>query len=149
MKKHTRVPLGLYLLLLVFPVFLLLNACSKDEDNGAIEDTSITSGKWVGQAEFGFFDIIVNTDGTYITEITYRFSDWSCGGVVRSGNIKVSSDPGWSISNRSFTILRDMDPDPFNSEMLTITGSFKNKNSGSGTWQASSACSGTWTASPE
>ena len=129
---------------LVFISLLFLISCSKEGDSG---NSSPKSGVWNVSTEFGGFVFTVNSDGTNITEIAITHSNWSCGGVTLGGTLTLSSNPGWAITNRDFTIEQSFDPMSDN-QVLTITGTFNNSgNEASGEWTEKvygSTCSGTW-----
>jgi len=92
------------------------------------------------------FTFSVNASGTGISTIGYHFSDFSCGGVIRSGGITVTPGTPWPVINNQFSIENKLDP---NFEM-TVTGTFEeDSRHASGTWQAVSngtQCSGSWSA---
>jgi hypothetical protein len=103
---------------------------------------SIVPGVWHGTTGSGFsFDFTVSASADYVTQVQYFWSGLSCEGLTRvSGSTTVSRNPGWSITDRQFTV------DPQNNP--TITGTFDdNGTAASGNWQWLS-CSGTWTATP-
>lgn len=130
----------------------LLLACPHDDNpvNGDDDgDHTIKPGEWTATADFGTMDFVVGSEGETITEISYNFDAWSCGGATRSGTITTQRPSGWRISNRNIQISID-----FSSVHLemTIEGSFAaNGDQASGTFEAVSygtTCSGDWIASP-
>ena len=148
MKAGSLVLLGSFLA-------LSLVSCSEstgpsngdDTGNGNGGPDPIASGSWSAQADFGTFTLTVNSGGTAVTNISYSFSDFSCGGVTINGGLGVTSS--WSITNRVFTITNDMNPDPFGSARpLTVTGTFADSGRQvSGTWSATwsgDTCGGSW-----
>jgi len=78
-----------------------------------------TPGTWDGTAEFGTFELEVNSAGTGIEKINYHFSDWTCGSVTMSGGIGITPGTPWPISNNSFSFTNNLDPD----KEMTISGS--------------------------
>ena len=105
-----------------------------------------TSGEWTASAGFGEFIFTVNPDSTGITEITYRFSDWTCGPVTFSGGIKTTPTHPWLITAGKFSI--DANLGVYTTFLMTIHGEFDETGMhASGTWEADSSgtiCSGTW-----
>ncbi len=130
------------LLLIFFP------CCKKTPTSADDVQNPITTGDWTTTAGFGNFDFTVNSARSHITQIVYRFSNWTCGPVTTSGTVTVSSDPGWAISERSFEIEREV----HDNVLLTINGTFADSGSQvSGTWVANSygtTCSGSFSGSP-
>ncbi len=112
----------------------------------ACGDDAITDGVWTAQGGQGFaFTFTVADGGTTITEIAFDWSDWTCGGAMRSGAIIVSKDPGWAVSSSSIDISTTAGP----GESIEIAGAFENGTTAAGTWTADmqgSTCSGSWTA---
>jgi len=110
------------------------------------------SGDWIATADFGSFVFNVSDDGTYITEITYTFSDWTCGIVTTSGTIAISSGSGWPISDNQFTIENNLDAKFPPKETMTIEGTFDDSgDAASGTWRSvkyGTTCSGSWEVIP-
>ena len=109
----------------------------------------VQTGPWEASTGFGQMLFTVNDQGTGITEITYVFSSWTCGGVTRSGSIRVSTPPpGWPITDGQFTIHNTMDANL----SFTVSGTFTASDVSSGSWSAvsyGSTCSGTWQGAPE
>jgi len=101
---------------------------------------------WTGPAGFGAFSFVVNDTGTIITEITYKFIEFSCGPIIKNGT--TTSSGMWLIADSQFTIERTFD---LNLE-ITLNGTFDQTGTyASGTYEATSygeICSGTWNASP-
>jgi len=60
----------------------------------------IKSGKWTATAGFGGFDMVINSEGTLITKVVIKFSDWLCGGIRHGGSITLTYTPGRRISDR-------------------------------------------------
>jgi hypothetical protein len=145
MQRHLLIVLGSFLL------FTLTAACGDDttgtDGNGGPQP--IVSGSWSATAGFGSFTFEVS-GGTSITEISYSFSGFSCGGVTTSGTVTVGSGSGWSITNRSFTIVNSISPIG-GTEVMTITGTFAdNGTEASGSYSAAwhgSTCTGSWNGS--
>jgi parallel beta-helix repeat protein len=103
-------------------------------------------GEWRGSAEFGEFVFIVNNSSTGISNISYNFSNWTCGPITRSGGVSISHTPHWPITSGQFTIETD-----FGGTLpMTIHGKFDETGThASGTWEAVSSrvtCSGAWDA---
>jgi len=143
-----------FLVLIVFMVFSL--SCSSPSGSNGENPPNTTpprAGEWsANNIGFGGFDFTINAGSTYITTITYHFSDWRCGsGSLISGNITVSTDPGWPISNNTFQIQRSLDPG--GQQQLTIRGTFNDTgDSVSGEWEGNvsgSNCVGIWSGSPK
>jgi hypothetical protein len=113
-----------------------------------LDSSSPLLGTWTGSAGFGELSFIVNATGTGITEITYTWIDFSCGGFVRNGSIRVTRTSPWPITNNQFIIENTFGP---NFE-VTLNGTFNQTGTNvSGNWEAVSngtTCSGTWNASP-
>jgi hypothetical protein len=109
------------------------------------DQRSVWTGPWTGPAGFGEFSFVVNDTGTIITEITYKWIEFSCGSVTRNGTI--TSTGMWPITDNKFTIERTFDP---NFE-ITLSGTFDQTGTHvSGTYEATSSgtiCPGTWNAS--
>jgi len=110
--------------------------------------------EWNASTDFGEMEFTVNSDGTGVIEITYIFSNWTCGSATMSGTVKFSKSSGWPITDRQFTIKNTFDPPPIGSgsQVMTINGTFDETGAhASGTWEADwygSLCSGTWQAAP-
>jgi hypothetical protein len=105
-----------------------------------------TPGTWVGTAEFGTFDLVVNAQGTGIEKITYHFSAFTCGPVTISGGIGITPGTAWPISSGEFSITNTLDP-PNNTQEMTVSGSFETATYAAGTWKAvfnGEQCTGTW-----
>jgi len=100
--------------------------------------------EWTGSAGFGELSFVVDSTGTRITEITYKWIEFSCGPAIRNGTITYTGM--WPITNNQFTIEGTIDP---NFEM-TLRGSFDQTGThASGTYEATSygtICPGTWDA---
>lgn len=81
----------------------------------------VQPGEWTANTDFGVLDFTVSSDSNYITEVKFTWSNWRCGGVVKSGSVSISKSPGCPISNRSFEF-----EDTFYSgnEQWTIIGTF-------------------------
>jgi hypothetical protein len=139
-------------ILILLPLIFVITNCNEEDDNVTPEEIASIEGRWSATANFGGFEMVVNEEETYITELTYKFSDFRCGGLIQSGNITISSTPGWPITNLAFNISRDLDPDPFEERNFTISGSFSaDKKTADGDWNTrvgSSPCSGVWQAAP-
>jgi hypothetical protein len=106
-----------------------------------------TPGTWVGIAEFGTFEIVVNGAGTGIEQIKYKFSNYSCG-IVTYGDftVTVSRASTWPISNNEFSITVQIGSD----ETMTTAGRFESSSQASGTFRAEvydTVCTGTWSTS--
>ena len=104
-----------------------------------------TPGTWDGTAEFGTFELEVNSAGTGIENITYHFSEWTCGSVKMSGGIGITPGTSWPISNNSFSFTNNLDPD----KEMTISGSFDSSTQAAGPWEAvvnGTRCAGNWEA---
>ena len=101
-------------------------------------------GTWTSSTDFGSFDFVVNDSSTYITKITFNFSNW----MGRSGGVGVSKDPGWAISNRTFKIETSI-----MSDQWTIDGTFDSTGGkASGTWKAvisGQTLTGSWQGQPK
>ena len=107
-----------------------------------------TAGTWDGTAEFGTFELDVNTSGSGIERINYSFSNWTCGPITKSGGLSITHDPAWPISDDEFSFTNYFDPGK--NEEMTISGVFESATQASGTWQAvmyGTNCEGTWQAS--
>ncbi|MFC1778438.1 hypothetical protein ACFL3I_14060, partial [Pseudomonadota bacterium] len=107
-----------------------------------------TPGTWDGTADFGTFELVVNTNGSGIEKINYSFLNWTCGPVTKSGSPSATQDPAWPISDDEFSFTNYLDPG--NNEEITISGLFESATQASGTWQAvmyGTNCEGTWQAS--
>jgi hypothetical protein len=101
-------------------------------------------GVWTAKADFGTFDLTVSEDSTAITKIAYTFQNWRCGSVTHSGGVTITPSPGWSITNRQFSIQNTIS----SGFSMSIQGTFSSSTSASGSWNANSGgttCSGTWT----
>lgn len=106
-----------------------------------------TPGTWVGIAEFGTFEMVVNGSGTGIEQIKYKFSNYTCG-IVTYGDLTVtiSRASTWPISNNEFSITVQISTD----ETFTTAGSFESSSQASGTFRAEiygTVCTGTWSTS--
>lgn len=147
-------------LLGLFGVILLLtcHSCKDNEDEGPVGPDPIASGSWTATTGggFGTFDFIVNSESTHISKFSFTFNCTIGNTTFNGTTLSVMKDPGWQIVNRdiSFTGTWDMDPDPFSSEVLTLTlsGSFDESGiTASGAWNTDFkgiADSGEWTAAP-
>ncbi|GEM_PF-4641184 len=140
--------------LIVFMFFFSSCSSPSDTDGEIPPDTSPPrSGEWSAvNTGFGGFDFTINAGSSYITSITYKFSDWRCGsGSLISGNITISTDPGWPITNNTFQIQRTLDPG--GQQQLTIRGTFNDTgDSVSGEWEGNVSgtnCIGIWSGSPK
>lgn len=143
-------------ILFILSGLLVFISCSKDSNGnditgGTTGPQKITSGNWTASTDFGVFDFVVNSESTYITDITITFDNWTIGSTTHNGSIGIGSTPGWQISNRQFSIVQDLNP--FQSdEIMTFSGTFPDTGKeASGTWEADfdgSTDSGTWQASP-
>lgn len=103
----------------------------------------VTPGTWVGAAEFGTFDAVVNAQGTGVERITYNFSSFTCGSSTVSGGIGIIPGTPWPISNNEFSISNTLDPN----RSMTVSGSFDPDSPTVGTWEAvfnGVVCTGTW-----
>lgn len=125
---------------------MVLVACGGGGDDGVaptVPSTQPLPGEWTGSAGFGELSFIVDPTSTGITEITFTFYNFTCGGVTKNGSIKIEGMP-WPIADRQFTIESTFDP---NFEM-TLIGTFDNTGTNvSGTFEAvlfGTTCSGTW-----
>lgn len=108
------------------------------------------AGEWTARAEFGEFTFTVNDDASAITEMSYNFSDWSCGGVTLSGGMAFSGQ-WWPIVEGIFTIEQSLAPFAASTTM-SVDGVFSTATQTCGTWTAISgatSCSGEWTAVPQ
>ena len=104
-----------------------------------------TPGTWNGTAEFGTFELDVNSAGTGIEKITYQFSSWTCGPVTMSGGVGITPGTPWPITNNSFSFTNNIDPD----KKMTISGSFDSSTQAAGPWDAvihGTQCNGSWAA---
>jgi hypothetical protein len=102
---------------------------------------------WWGSAEFGQLEFVLNGEGTAITEISFRFLEWECGGRIRSGRVTSRSYPGWPIHGGQFTITTSFE---FGNLIMTVVGTREGRHAASGTWTGVShgtTCSGNWWAS--
>ena len=90
--------------------------------------------------------LTVNSEGTYITKLTFAFSDYTCGGVTQNGTVGKQSTSGWIISNNQFSIITPINPSE--TIILTILGTFNQSGKeASGTWSinvSGTTCSGNW-----
>ena len=148
MKKRTILPLGCFLV-------FFLSACGDDGAGPESGPHPIQTGRWSATTDFGVFEIVVDApDSDNVSEIVYRLSQFSCGSTVSvSGSVTVRSSSGWPITDRSFGIENDLNPDPFGSdEAINITGVFGSSgNDASGSWSADwhgRTCSGSWSGAP-
>ena len=101
-----------------------------------------TPGTWVGTAEFGTFELVLNAEGTRILILNYDFSNGICGPgtFVDSGSI----EGNWRITNDSFSIYT-----PGFEKEMTLAGTFNSATQASGTYQATVEgvdCNGVWEA---
>ena len=128
---------------------LFFAACGDDnpvDSNGDSNQVQpLKAGNWTSTTDFGEFDFIVKSGGEEITELKYIFSGWTCGPVTISGTITSTRTPGWPITDRTFTIERDLDI--HGNETMTIQGTFSdNGEEVTGTFSAvmyGSTCQGT------
>jgi hypothetical protein len=100
------------------------------------------SGEWMGLAEFGMLGFTVNDQGTEITEVSFGFHEFQCGGAGPDVPIASTVDPLWPIADREFTIEGS-----FPGLSMTIHGRFISNLAASGTWSGVSfgnTCSGVW-----
>ena len=142
----------LKIIFIILAFFTFFSCTSSTGPNGETSSTGPPKpGQWSASAGFGSFDFVVNSGSIYITSITYHFSKWSCGAYsTLSGNITISSNPGWAISGRSFEIENYVDY--HKDEKLKISGTFSESgDQASGSWEGErygSTCSGSWQGSP-
>ena len=102
-----------------------------------------TPGKWVGAADFGTFDLVVNAEGTGVEQISYDFSNFNCGSTTLTQGVLVTPSRPWPISNGSFNIINSLNPD----RIIAVSGVFEPEFRDAGTWEADidgEECSGTW-----
>lgn len=114
------------------------------------------AGNWKATADFSYFILGVNADGSAIESIDYNFTALKCDGMTHSGGMKITFGSGLSIDNGNFSIQTDLSMDPFaiTKEILTIDGKFSpDGKTASGDWadtlEATVCASGTWNATPD
>lgn len=139
-----------------FGVLILFACLSCNDTDDETGPDPIAPGNWTATTGdgFGTFDFTVNPESTHISEFSFTF-DCTIGNTSFNGTtFSIRKDPGWQIANRqfSFTGTWDLDPDPFSSEILTLTmsGSFdESGKSADGSWNTDFkgiADSGEWSA---
>ncbi len=115
-----------------------------DSSNSSSSVSPPKAGDWTASTTFGSLDFVVNSAGTYVTKVTFNFSNWR----GRSGSVSTSKDPGWAISSRSFKVETSI-----LSDQWTVEGTFENSGiKASGTWKAvigGQTETGSWQASPK
>jgi len=104
------------------------------------------SGEWTAFApNLGEFVFTVDSSGTAINKITFRFSNLVCGPVLgMSGGVEIKTSTPWPITDGHFTISSSMRP--FNK--ITISGKFDETGTHTtGIWKAEAEdviCSDRW-----
>ena len=139
------------IVLLLF--FFTLSACKKDNE---VEDeapsSEIVTGSWEATTGFGKLEFEVNSAGTHLIEIEFDFSNWTIGNSTFNNSISYTVIPGWPITNRQFSVTKNLNPFPPGDQIMEINGTFNAAgNSASGTWSADfdgNTDSGSWTAVP-
>jgi hypothetical protein len=104
-----------------------------------------SAGTWNGTADFGSFTFDVNDAGTGITAVSLDYSNYTCGGVTRSGGMSISYSSAVPITNNAFTLHGISN----SNSSLTLTGKFTSSNTASGTFTTTmygTTCLGNWTA---
>ena len=109
-----------------------------------IADTPVS---WFGKTEFGKFELVLNADGSGISELHIDMPDWNCGPDTYSDYIGSTPVFPWPINDGAFSITNALGPS--NKQEITISGAFESATQGAGTWSAVShgeECHGTWEA---
>jgi hypothetical protein len=110
---------------------------------------SPTPGDWTASTAFGTLVFTVNSASTHLTSVGLTFNGWR----GRSGRVTVSTDNGWPIASRSFSVSFGVWSFNAPDDEWTIEGNFENSGTGaSGSWQVrlggTTQESGTWKATP-
>jgi hypothetical protein len=111
-----------------------------------VEAIAPESGNWRASPEFGDMVFAVGSQRATITDISFVFLSWPCGGVTRDGGAETSNPDGWPISRGRFTIETSYSGTGLT---MTVAGRFDSDEAASGTWTADSygtICSGEWQA---
>lgn len=136
--------------ILIFTVIFTIISCGGGGD-GIVPTSTITPGKWFGDADFGNieFEVTPNSSGIGSCEVT--FLDFICGTITHGGSITVTSTPAHPIVNGNIdfdiSLGGPMDPDyiaiegTFEASGDYISGNFELDN-------GTAVCSGTWVAQP-
>jgi hypothetical protein len=111
------------------------------------------AGEWNGSAGFGELSFTVDSTSTGITEITWNWLEFTCGGVTKNGSETSAYVTPLPIINAQFptvTLSNFVTADP--SSEFSMSGTFDASGTyASGTYEAvvfGTTCSGTWNASP-
>ena len=109
------------------------------------------SGDWKAPTGFGELEFTVNSAGTHINKLIFRFSNWTCGPVTWGGGSVTTTWPpggGIPISNNQFTYETYFDIGSTKNQKMTVSGTFNQTGDlASGTWVAVNygvTCSGSW-----
>jgi hypothetical protein len=113
------------------------------------ESEHVISGQWIAITDFGKIVFTVNDSGKRIriTRTDLKYSEWTCGSTVHSGDIVDASD--WEITDNRFQIYTPFDR--YSQSGIYIDGVYDvDSEKFSGTWEEFSdatICSGMWEAS--
>ena len=108
---------------------------------GAPQVSSLTA----GASSLGSFALKLNASRKGIVEVDFNFASFTCGGTSVNGEVSVTTDHPWPITNGQFTISIDFSGSGLGT--FTITGAFDGTGThASGTWSSTAGCSGTWQA---
>jgi hypothetical protein len=110
-----------------------------------VEPFAPQPGEWWGRTEFGQLHFTVNDQSSELTEVTFVFDAFQCGGATGAAKIPANASAGWPITDREFTIQASLP-----GLSMTINGTFISNHAASGTWSGLSfgnTCGGDWRAS--
>lgn len=117
-------------------------------DFGTPTGSSPMSGDWSAQTDFGKIAFTVNPDGTVVSVMAVKMSNWTCGGDTLTTSLQVSADPPWSISDGQFSAHANLGDSSTDPNDLYVDGSYdKAANKFSGTWEQDAygtTCTGKW-----
>jgi hypothetical protein len=120
------------------------------EDNAdftiRVEPFAPQPGEWWGRTDFGRLIFTVNDQSNAITEASFVFDAFQCGGATGAKKTPARAAAGWPIEDRGFTIEAS-----FPGLAMIVNGTFIGNYAASGTWSGSSlgnTCGGEWRTSP-
>ncbi len=110
-----------------------------------VEPFAPQPGEWWGRTDFGQLGFTVNDQSTELTQVSFHFAEFQCGGAGGTAMIPAGTSPRWPITDREFTIQAS-----FPGLSMTVHGTFIGNHAVSGTWSGLSlgnTCGGDWRAS--
>ncbi len=117
-------------------------------DFGTPTGSSPMSGDWSAQTDFGKIAFTVSPDGTAVSVMSVKMSNWTCGGDTLTTSLQVSNEPPWAISDGQFSAHANLGDSSTDPNDLFVDGEYdKAANKFSGTWEQDAygtTCTGTW-----